>query len=244
MGLLLLNFVTDRIKLEDGQYFYASRYRIVKDLEKRRRGRPPQYDPDEALDKAAEAFWKNGYAGTSLDDLAAATGMNRPSLYGAFGDKRAIYLATLERYRDGSRAKAKALLTDAPSLRVYLERFYDVALDIYLAGADGARGCYSIGTAATQAAVDPLVREFLADSIRSTDAFLADLVRKARQRGEVSRRSDPMALAQLATATLHTLAVRARAGLTRQELNAIAAAAIDVICGEHSLNKGGGGRPR
>jgi TetR/AcrR family transcriptional regulator, copper-responsive repressor len=216
----------------------------VSDPGKRRRGRPPQYDPDAALDKAAQAFWKNGYAGTSLDDLVIATGMNRPSLYGAFGDKRAIYLATLERYRDESRAKAKAMLADVPSLRVYLERFYQAALDIYLAGADGARGCYSIGTAATQAAVDPLVREFLADSIRSTDAFLADLMRKARQRGELSPRSDPTALSQLATATLHTLAVRSRAGLTRQELDAIAAAAIDLICGEHSPDEGGGGRPR
>lgn len=215
---------------------------MVHDPTKRRRGRPPQYDPDKALDKAADAFWKNGYAGTSLDDLAAATGMNRPSLYGAFGDKRAIYLATLERYRDESRAKAKALLADAPSLRVYLERFYEAALDIYLAGADGALGCYSIGTAATQAAVDPLVREFLADSIRNTDAFLADLIRKARQRGEISPQSNPTELAQLATATLHTLAVRSRAGLARRELNAIAAAAINVICGQHSPTTGGGGR--
>jgi TetR/AcrR family transcriptional regulator, copper-responsive repressor len=188
-------------------------------------------------------FWKNGYAGTSLDDLAAVTGMNRPSLYGAFGDKRTIYLATLERYRDACREMAKALLVDVPSLRVYLERFYDAALDIYLAGADGARGCYSIGTAAAQAAVDPLVREFLQESIRSTDAFLADLIRKARQRGEISPRSDT-ALAQVATATLHTLAVRARAGLTRQELNAIAAATIDMVCGEQAPHKGGGGRPR
>lgn len=210
----------------------------------RRRGRPPQYDPDEALDKAAEAFWKSGYAGTSLDDLAAATGMNRPSLYGAFGDKRAIYLRTLERYRDASRAKAKALLSDEPSLRVYLEGFYDAALDIYLAGADGARGCYSIGTAATQAAVDPLVRKFLADSIRSTDAFLADLISKARQRGEISSQTDPTALAQLATATLHTLAVRARAGLPRRELNAIAAATINVICAPRSSTKTGGSRSR
>lgn len=215
---------------------------MVNEPKKRRPGRPPQYDPDQALDEAAQAFWKNGYAGTSLDDLAAATGMNRPSLYGAFGDKRAIYLTTLERYRDQSRAKAKALLADDPSLRVYLKRFYDAALDIYLAGAGGALGCYSIGTAATQATVDPLVREFLADSIRSTDAFLADLISKARQRGEISPQTDSTALAQLATATLHTLAVRSRAGLTRQELNAIATAAINTICGRPSSAKRGGGR--
>ena len=202
----------------------------------RRRGRPPQYDPEEALEKVARAFWKGGYAGTSLDDLAAATGMNRPSLYAAFGDKHAIYLTTLERYRDASRAKARALLADAPSLRVYLERFYSAALEIYVAGADGARGCYSIGTAATQAAVDPLVREFLAESIRSTDAFLQKLIEKARERGEIPQQSNPAALAQIATATLHTLAVRARAGLARQDLDATAAAAIDLICGQYSSN--------
>jgi TetR/AcrR family transcriptional regulator, copper-responsive repressor len=75
------------------------------------------------------------------------------------------------------------------------------------------------------------VRVFLADSVRSTDALLADLIREARDRGEITSKADPAALAQLATATLHTLAVRSRAGILRKELNALAAAAIDVICG-------------
>jgi AcrR family transcriptional regulator len=59
----------------------------------RPRGRPRAYDPDVALAQAMDTFWHAGYAGTSLDDLSAATGMNRPSLYAAFGDKRALYLA-------------------------------------------------------------------------------------------------------------------------------------------------------
>ena len=101
-------------------------------------------------------FWKAGYAGTSLDDLSAATGMNRPSLYAAFGDKRDLYLKTLEHYRDEWRALARAALADDPPLRVFLKRFYDKALDLYLE--DGPRGCYSIGTAATVAAVDDQVR--------------------------------------------------------------------------------------
>ncbi|WP_428492702.1 hypothetical protein [Rhodopila sp.] len=88
------------------------------------------------------------------------------------------------------------------------------------------------------------MREFLAGSIRSTDEFLADLIGKARQRGEVSPQTDATALAQLATATLHTLAVRSRAGLTRRELNAIAAAAINVICGQHPQTKRRGNRWR
>jgi AcrR family transcriptional regulator len=196
-----------------------------------RRGRPRQYDPDSALARAAAAFWKNGYAATSLDDLAAATGMNRPSLYAAFGDKRDLYLKTLERYQQQSRAASLQLLADSASLREFLTRFYGGALDIYRAGEAEARGCYSISTAPAQAASDPAVRAFLADSICGTDVFLADVIRKARDRGEIAASADPAALAQVATATLHTLAVRSRVGVPREQLTVLAAAAIDLICG-------------
>jgi AcrR family transcriptional regulator len=200
-----------------------------KQPEPKRRGRPRAYDPQVALARAADVFWKAGYAGTSLDDLVEATGMNRPSLYAAFGDKRDLYLKTLEHYRDESRALARAALADDPPLRVLLKRFYDKALELYLT--DGPRGCYSIGTAATVAAVDDGVRAFLADSMRTTDSFLTHQIGKARERGELAPGADPAALGYLATATLHTLAIRARAGLPRKELNALVDAAIDVICG-------------
>jgi TetR/AcrR family transcriptional regulator, copper-responsive repressor len=202
-----------------------------------RRGRPRQYDPDQALAKAAQAFWKGGYAGTSLDELAAATGMNRPSLYAAFGDKRDLYLKTLERYQRKSRAKTVELLADDPSLRVFLTRFYDGALEIYRAGGDDARGCYSISTAPAQATVDTSVRAFLQDSIRGTDKFLADQIEKARARGEVTASADAAALAQIATATLHTIAVRSRVGASRKELRTLAAAAIDLICAGAPLRR-------
>ena len=159
---------------------------------------------------------------------SAATGMNRPSLYAAFGDKRDLYLKTLEHYREESRGLARSALADDPPLRVFLKRFYDKALELYLD--DGPRGCYSIGTAATVAAVDDQVRAFLADSMRSTDSFLKHRIEKAKERGEIARDADAAALAYLATATLHTLAVRSRAGIARKELDALAAAAIKVIC--------------
>ena len=97
--------------------------------EPKRRGRPRAYDPQAAIARAAETFWKAGYAGTSLDDLVEATGMNRPSLYAAFGDKRDLYLKTLEHYRDEGRALARHALAGEPTLRVFLKRFYDKALD-------------------------------------------------------------------------------------------------------------------
>lgn len=200
-----------------------------KDEAPKRRGRPRAYDPAVALARAAATFWKAGYAGTSLDDLSEATGMNRPSLYAAFGDKRDLYLKTLEHYREESRALAQQVLADNPPLRVFLKRFYDKALDLYFG--DGPRGCYTIGTAATVAAVDDDVRRFLAEGVRGADAFLKRRIEKAKAEGEISRNADPAALAFIATATLHTLAVRSRAGLSRKELDALVDAAINVICG-------------
>jgi TetR/AcrR family transcriptional regulator, copper-responsive repressor len=199
--------------------------------ERRPRGRPRQYDPDQALEKAGESFWKRGYAATSLDDLVTATGMNRPSLYAAFGDKSDLYVKTLKRYLRQSRAKSLEILDDSPNLRVFLRRFYESALDIYRAGGDEARGCYSISTAPAQAVTDAAVREVLAGSIAGTDAFLSAVIGKARDRGEVPSNAEPAALAQLATATLHTIAVRSRVGVPRKQLVALAAAAIDLICG-------------
>jgi TetR/AcrR family transcriptional regulator, copper-responsive repressor len=198
--------------------------------EPKKRGRPRAYDPATAVARAADTFWKAGYAGTSLDDLSEATGMNRPSLYAAFGDKRDLYLKTLEYYRDEARALARAALADHPPLKVFLKRFYDKALELYLAG--GPRGCYSIGTAATVAAVDDGVRAFLAESMRTTDSFLKHQIEKAKERGEIARDADAAALAYLASATLHTLAVRSRAGLPRKELDVLVDAAIGVIAGK------------
>ena len=194
----------------------------------KKRGRPRAYDPATAVARAADTFWKAGYAGTSLDDLAEATGMNRPSLYAAFGDKRDLYLKTLDYYRDEARALARAALADHPPLKVFLKRFYDKALELYLEG--GPRGCYSIGTAATVAAVDDGVRAFLAESMHTTDSFLKHQIEKARERGEIARDADAVALAYLASATLHTLAIRSRAGLPRKELDALVDAAIGIIC--------------
>ena len=195
----------------------------------KRRGRPRAYQPEIALGKALDLFRKDGFAGTSLDDLSAATGMNRPSLYAAFGDKRDLYLKTLEHYREQSRALAQQVLADNPPLRVFLKRFYDKALELYFG--DGPRGCYTIGTAATVAAVDDDVRRFLAEGVRGADAFLKRRIEKAKAEGEISRDADPAALAFIATATMHTLAVRSRAGLSRKELDALVDAAINVICG-------------
>ena len=196
-----------------------------------RRGRPREYDPERALARAAEAFWKHGYAATSLDDLAAATGMNRPSLYAAFGDKRALYLHALDRYwRQAYVAMDEALELDAP-LGEALMRVYRKALSLYFPVKGRPRGCFAIGTATTEAMQDPGVRKAFADGLRALDRRFEARLRAARNGGELASDADPEALALLASATLHTLAVRARSGTPRAELERLARRAISLICG-------------
>jgi TetR/AcrR family transcriptional regulator, copper-responsive repressor len=196
-----------------------------------KRGRPRLYDPDTALNQATALFWNQGYAETSLDDLVQATGMNRPSLYGAFGDKKALYLAALERYRATNKQAIDQVLGRDEPLRAALTRFYRAALELYLAGAAGARGCFLIGTATTEAVVDPEIRTMLQQALHDFDGKLEARLRLAIQRGELPASVDPAQMARILSAILHSFAVRARAGDTRAALEATAAATIDLICG-------------
>jgi AcrR family transcriptional regulator len=197
-----------------------------------RRGRPRAYDPDAALAKATAVFWDAGYAATSLDELSAATGMNRPSLYGAFGDKQALYRTVLEGYRAGARSAMKqALARDLP-LHEGLHRVYRTALAMYLPPGKPPRGCFMIGTAVTEAVQDDAVRESLADGLHEIDGAFEARLRLARDQGELPRDADPAALARLASAILYFLAVRSRAGEPRAVLEATAEAGIALICGE------------
>jgi TetR/AcrR family transcriptional regulator, copper-responsive repressor len=209
-----------------------------------RRGRPRAFDPDVALAQAVDAFWDAGFAATSLDDLTEATGMNRPSLYGAFGDKQALYHKALDAYCERTRAAFAAVFSGDEPLRDALRKVYDTGIAIYLSGDNGPRGCFIIGTAVAQAVTDPGIRAALADVLREIeDAFRARIARGQRN-GELYADADPAALAKVASAILYSLTVHARAGLGRPALDAIADAAIDVICGPAKAGSGKKARGR
>jgi TetR/AcrR family transcriptional regulator, copper-responsive repressor len=195
----------------------------------KRRGRPRAYQPEIALGKALDLFRKDGFAATSLDDLAAATGMNRPSLYGAFGDKRELYIKSYQRYRDDARAAMLEIFRDEMPIRQRLARIYGVALDIYLSGEEGPRGCFTVMTAASEAVFDSEIRAMVLEGFAELDKAFAACFRLAKQKGELPPSADPVVLAQLASATIHTVAIRSRAGVPRKELEAIAKGAIDLM---------------
>jgi AcrR family transcriptional regulator len=196
-----------------------------------RRGRPREYDPEAAIQRATETFWSAGYSGTSLDRVVAATGMNPPRLYAAFGNKRAIYLEALSRYWDITQTATRAALAADRPLREALMLAYEAALSFYFSGKGRARGCFVIGTAVAEAVEDGDIRKSVAAGIRTMDADFEARFRTARENGELRHDADPAALAVLASATMHTIAIRARAGTSRTELMQIARKAVDVICG-------------
>jgi AcrR family transcriptional regulator len=183
-----------------------------------------------ALDAAMVAFWRSGYAGTSLDDLTASTEMNRPSLYAAFGDKQALYHKTIERYRAAALAAVvEELAVDQPladGLRVICHR----ALDLYQAGDANPRGCYLASTAMTAAIDDPEVRAALYATHQAFDRAFTARFATARDTGELPPDIDPDLLGSLAGGLIHTLAVRSRAGETRKRLEQIADAGIAQLC--------------
>jgi AcrR family transcriptional regulator len=196
----------------------------------KRRGRPRAYDPEKALSHARGVFWDAGFTGSSLDDLGTAMSMNRPSLYGAFGDKEALYLKALEDYRDRSLELLAQALDPALPVRKCLEEVYARALKIYLAGDQGPRGCFLIGTATAESVQHPRVRQILRDSLRAFERAIEDRFRLAIKSRELPRSADPVALARFASAVLHSLAVRARAGEPRAVLEAIAHSGVELLC--------------
>src|SRR2546425_6929355 len=175
----------------------------------KRRGRPRAYQPDVALGKALDLFRKDGFAATSLDDLSAATGMNRPSLYGAFGDKRELYIRSYQRYREDARAAMIDIFRDELPIRRRLERIFAVALDIYLSGDAGPRGCFTVMTAASEAVSDPEIRAMVLEGLTGMDKAFPTCFRLAKEKGELSANADPIALAQPASATITTIAIPA-----------------------------------
>lgn len=200
--------------------------------EPKRRGRPRAYEPEIALGKALDLFRKQGFAATSLDDLSEATGMNRPSLYGAFGDKRELYIKSYQRYREDARASMVEIFRQEMPVRQRLARIYAAALNIYLSGETGPRGCFTVVTAASEAVSDPEIRAMVLDGLSELDKAFASCFRRAKEKGELPESADPAVLAQLASATVHSIAIRSRARVSRRDLEAIVKGAIDVMCGE------------
>ncbi|MDF7777537.1 TetR/AcrR family transcriptional regulator [Sphingomonas sp. AOB5] len=191
---------------------------------KRQRGRPRNFDRDEVLHAAASRFRTRGFSGTSLDELTQATGVNRPSLAAAFGDKRAMYLASLERTYAWLEQSFAGLHDAKLPLREMLERMFRYTINVYLGGEDGPSGCIALNTAIAEAVVDPDIRAVLDRVLMLEDRAIGALLVQA---GSPS----PEAHTHIVTSVIQALSIRARTGRPREELEAIAKSCVDLVAG-------------
>lgn len=200
---------------------------------KRGRGRPRSFDEKSVLAAARDAFWSRGLSGVSLDQVSAASGVARPGLAAAFGDKRALYLRTIDDFVEEMEKAAAALLNGGGGLRSELAAFFKGALAFYLVG-DEPRGCMALCTLPVEAAGDPVIRARLADTIAATDAVFTARFRLAREQGHFPAGFSEQAHGALAAALLHSVGIRARAGASKTSLEDMIKSALQVLCGENT----------
>jgi AcrR family transcriptional regulator len=189
---------------------------------KAKRGRPRAFDADRALDSAMQVFWRKGYLGTSLEDLTEAMDINRPSLYAAFGNKRALYRLALERYFKGpSRYLSEAL--KEPTARGVIERLFYGVVDMLTKVQSPGTCLWVLG--ALSCGDDPLRAEFAAQRA----AGLSDLrkrFRRAKVDGDLAETVDADLLAHLVQTLNFGLTLQASTGATRKELLGIVEGAL------------------
>lgn len=191
------------------------------------RGRPREFDENDAIVAAAQLFWQKGLTATSLEELAQAMKMNRPSIYNAFGNKEAIYRKSLD-FFCGQLDAAVDALDGCDDVVTGFIGFFDQAIDVYC-GQSPPLGCLMVCTAPSEALSHPEVRGDLADLIERLDAGLARRLARAKDEGQVSAALDPGRTAELLQATLQTLALRARAGTAADDLREIARYAVGTL---------------
>lgn len=197
---------------------------------KRGRGRPRQYDEFEAIQAAGQVFWVKGLSATSLDDLSVAMGMNRPSIYRAFGDKDSIYRKALLQFRQGMEAAFADTMLAEQNIRKALTQFYLEALKIYTSGSQ-PKGCMLMSTAITAATSHTEVQADLLSVIHDLDQKIGLRFEQARKAEQVSSSFDVQGRAALAQCLLHSLSVRARAGESTRKLRRLITIGVETIIG-------------
>jgi TetR/AcrR family transcriptional regulator, copper-responsive repressor len=195
------------------------------EITKRSRGRPRGFITEEVLEKVRGVFLAKGFTGASLDELAAAAGLNRPSLYAAFGDKEQLYIATLRFYGARSIEGLDAILAGPGTIEQRLARVYSAAIDLYTAPPHRP-GCMIVGTAAVESPTYP--------KIAAAAAELLANIEKSLERGfaasDLPKKPAPAARARMAGAIMYAIAIRARLGAKASDLKAFANSMVPTIC--------------
>lgn len=188
----------------------------------RRRGRPPRYDRKQALEGALNLFWERGYDAVTMDELARAMRMHRPSIAGAFGDKRGIYRDAMALYRQRLLAELSMAMAGGTSLRCCLQAACRCLIDRHLKGESGPRSCLAVRAVADGSLAPEMMRALCEDIA----LFETLLIRRAgpQLEGRAARQAT-----RVLVDVLFGLSLRACAGASRSQLIAHSTEAIDLI---------------
>lgn len=197
--------------------------------EKAPRGRPRKFDENEVLENVRGVFMAKGFSAASLDDLAAAADINRPSLYAAFGDKEQLYIRALKRYGEQSVQGMETILARALPIEQRLMQVYRAAIALYTAPPHSP-GCMIINTAAVEAPSHPKIAAAAAELLAAFEGVFERAFARAVVERELPPLPSPAARARLAGGVFDTLAVRARLGESAGELKAYAQSLVPGIC--------------
>lgn len=184
------------------------------------RGRPREFDPEEALDRALQLFWRKGYEGTSLSDLTEAMGITRPSLYAAFGNKEDLFRRAVDRYSEGPAAYFREALA-APTARAVAERLLRGAADL---GGEQCHppGCLLVNGALSCGDAAEVARRELLSRRAAGEAAIRRRLERAQAEGDLPAKADSAALARYVAALVYGMAVLASGGATREDLQRVA----------------------
>lgn len=188
------------------------------------RGRPRDFDIDQALERAVNVFWRKGYEGASLSDLTRAMGINRPSLYAAFGDKEALFSKALDRYSSSQAGYINAAL-DAPTAREAVERLLYRTAGQMCAGKHPA-GCLLVQGALASGDKGESVRRELAMRRDQARAAIFQRLRRAKKEGDLPPHADPAALARYVMTVVNGMAVQGAGGASPKDLRRVAEIAL------------------
>jgi TetR/AcrR family transcriptional repressor of nem operon len=190
--------------------------------------RTKEFEPEAALTKAMDLFWRRGYEATSVQDLLLEMGIGRGSMYDTFGDKRALFLAALDRFEESRVSRADEILDNSASATEGIKNLFESTIE-GLVSYEPRRGCLLANTAVELAPHDEEVAERISRYVeRTEEAFERTLVR-GQARGEIPADKDPKALARFLVSTLHGVRVLAKTGVDRTVLDDAVRTALEVL---------------
>jgi AcrR family transcriptional regulator len=188
------------------------------------RGRPRQFDIDKALDRALHVFWRKGYEGASLPELTKAMGINRPSLYAAFGNKEALFRKVVDRYVEGPAGYVREALAQQTA-RAVAERLLMGGLEL-LSDRRNPRGCLMVQAALACGETARSIQRELARRRAASEAAIRQRFERAQAEGDLSTDADPAELAGYVVTVMRGMAVQAAGGASCVELHRVAQMAL------------------